>query len=131
MKEAVVALIRRQDGRVLCVWNKRFSGWCLPGGKVERDESRFDALVREVMEETGRDVATAAPIYSAWGTIDPSVRVFVYEVTLAASYLNDLQSEPDCPCGWLSEEAMVYESNPFASFYVEFFDRLKSGQLAG
>ena len=44
------------DGRVLLaryVSPKSESNWTLPGGKVEQSEDPFDAVIREVTEETG------------------------------------------------------------------------------
>ncbi|WP_302931771.1 NUDIX hydrolase [Actinomadura sp. NAK00032] len=49
-----------EDGRVLLaryVSPKGESNWTLPGGKVEQAEDPFDAVIREVAEETGYDAA--------------------------------------------------------------------------
>jgi len=51
-KAAAVSLIE-QDGRLLCVWNRRYEGWSLPGGMVEPGESPRQAQERELREETG------------------------------------------------------------------------------
>jgi len=45
-----------EDGRVLLARYLRPTGdshWTLPGGKVEQAEDPFDAVIREVAEETG------------------------------------------------------------------------------
>jgi ADP-ribose pyrophosphatase YjhB (NUDIX family) len=47
-----------EDGRVLLALyagGKREPQWTLPGGKVEHGEDPFDAVIREVAEETGCD----------------------------------------------------------------------------
>ena len=47
-----------EDGRVLVARHVRPSGestWTLPGGRVEHAEDPFDAVIREVAEETGCD----------------------------------------------------------------------------
>ena len=47
-----------EDGRVLlarCVSAEGDSTWSLPGGRVEHAEDPFDAVIREVAEETGCD----------------------------------------------------------------------------
>jgi 8-oxo-dGTP diphosphatase len=47
-----------EDGRVLlarCVSPTGDTNWTLPGGKVEHAEDPFDAVIREVAEETGCD----------------------------------------------------------------------------
>lgn len=50
--EAVAALVER-DGKILCVFNRRYNGWACPGGRVEDGETVGEALRRELFEETG------------------------------------------------------------------------------
>ncbi|MEO6511647.1 MAG: NUDIX hydrolase [Nocardioides sp.] len=51
--------IVREEGRVLLAhWNEGDRvGWTLPGGGLEPGEQPEDCVVREVLEETGYDVA--------------------------------------------------------------------------
>jgi 8-oxo-dGTP pyrophosphatase MutT (NUDIX family) len=47
------------DGRLLTVHHRRLDRWLLPGGHVELEDTEiWDAARREVMEETGVEVAT-------------------------------------------------------------------------
>src|SRR5437763_7977480 len=48
-----VALLRRDDGRLLFVDQRHSEGWALPGGLLRRGECPDDAVVREVEEEVG------------------------------------------------------------------------------
>ncbi|MFD9426433.1 MULTISPECIES: NUDIX hydrolase [unclassified Streptomyces] len=45
-----------EDGRVLLAHHVS-GNWTLPGGRVEHAEDPFDAVIREVAEETGCDAA--------------------------------------------------------------------------
>jgi 8-oxo-dGTP diphosphatase len=54
----VFAAILDESGRILCVrMNYAARTWTTPGGRVEPGESPLDALKREVLEESGLDVA--------------------------------------------------------------------------
>jgi ADP-ribose pyrophosphatase YjhB (NUDIX family) len=48
-----VAVLRRDDGRVLFVDQRHSEGWALPGGLLRRHEAPDDAVIREVAEEVG------------------------------------------------------------------------------
>jgi 8-oxo-dGTP pyrophosphatase MutT (NUDIX family) len=50
------AVILDGDGRVLLVHRRDLDLWNLPGGRVEPGETPWQAVVREVREETGLDV---------------------------------------------------------------------------
>ena len=53
----VVQAVVRDAQRVLLCERRELRGWELPGGAVQPGEADEDALVREVREETGLDVA--------------------------------------------------------------------------
>lgn len=46
-----------EDGRILLTKREDFEVWCLPGGSVEDEESLGESAMREVLEETGLEVA--------------------------------------------------------------------------
>ncbi|MBL7021731.1 NUDIX domain-containing protein [Patescibacteria group bacterium] len=50
------AIIPNKEGKVLLCHRDDLMKWNLPGGRMEKGESPWDAVVREVKEETGLDV---------------------------------------------------------------------------
>lgn len=56
----VFGIITDNEGRVLLCHRRDHDLWNLPGGGVERGESPWDALVREIKEETGLE---AEPVH--------------------------------------------------------------------
>jgi 8-oxo-dGTP pyrophosphatase MutT (NUDIX family) len=54
---SVVAVVRDARGRVLLQQRTKSGKWNLPGGSIDPGEAPADAVVREVREETGLDVA--------------------------------------------------------------------------
>ena len=64
-RAAAVSLIEEPTGRMLAVWNCRYSGWTLPGGKVEDGEALAEALHRELIEETGLFPVRSEHVYDA------------------------------------------------------------------
>jgi mutator protein MutT len=86
--EGVAAVIERA-GRLLAV--RRAEGivaagcWCLPGGAIEVGESPADAVVREVREEVGLDVAAVAAL-GHWVRPDGGLRITWWRVALADAH---------------------------------------------
>lgn len=66
---AVRAVIADDDGRILFVKRRDDGSWVMPAGGLELDEAPFDALRREVREETGLEVRSASlmAVYSFSG----------------------------------------------------------------
>jgi mutator protein MutT len=57
--EVAVGALAVDHGRLLCIRRGHGPGaglWSLPGGRVEAGESLYEAVVREVREETGLEV---------------------------------------------------------------------------
>jgi len=86
--------------RVLLTWyNGAEPSWTLPGGEVEFDESLEEAVVREVLEETGFHVRVGRPL-ATWSFTDDegprpprpykSVRI-VFEATVIGGTLGTVE----------------------------------------
>jgi len=129
-KQAAVAYIEdEEDGRLLCVWNRRAGGWSLPGGLVEDGEAVPEALGRELMEETGLLLWKSESIYSAeTATGEPGRASWVHVYRVSASG-KPCEREKGCPVTWLTR-AEFLKWSPFRDFYAKMFD-VVAGSKAG
>ncbi len=79
--ECVGAVISDDRGRIVVIQRGQPPSkwlWSLPGGRVETGETHDEAVVREVLEETGLDVALTGVL----GVVElPGVGDVVYAVT--------------------------------------------------
>jgi ADP-ribose pyrophosphatase YjhB (NUDIX family) len=134
-KRAAVSLIERNDGRLLCVWNRRYGGWSLPGGLVEDGETVEEAQARELYEETSLQTLSAEPLFDGPHKTAPTVgetgrgsRVHVFRV---AAHGLPREVETGCPVTWLTREEFLRWS-PFAAFYLDVFAAIDAkGEHAG
>jgi 8-oxo-dGTP diphosphatase len=107
---AAGALIRDQDGRVLCVKPNYRDYWTLPGGICEAGEAPHLCCAREVAEEVGLDVPVGRLLTIDWQLAlpeyGPSARpsmYFIFDggvvpasagIVLQADELDDYQFSP-------------------------------------
>jgi ADP-ribose pyrophosphatase YjhB (NUDIX family) len=130
VNHAAVSYVERGDGRILCVWNSRYGGWTLPGGKVEEGETIQAAQARELFEETCLRTLRALPLYTGETCVNnaPEDRgrlVHVFRVK-PESY-RAFQGEPGRPVVWFTRQEFL-RGSPFAEFYVEMFESLESDE---
>jgi 8-oxo-dGTP diphosphatase len=104
----LVGLIRGADGRWLV--NRRRPGthmagfWEFPGGKRRVDESRLEALCRELDEELGIEVLNATP----WLTLvhDYPDKCVLLDVWRVEDFRGEVIAREGQQCRWVSAEAL-------------------------
>jgi ADP-ribose pyrophosphatase YjhB (NUDIX family) len=133
---AAVSLVRNPAGEVLCVWNQRYHGWTLPGGKLEHGESSESAQARELLEETGMRTVNSRRVYTRTHRTptlpdhripSETVEVHVYIVQAEGDQREDdepWEVEPGCPVAWLAQSVLLALS-PFNAFYEGMFASLR------
>lgn len=121
-RKAAVAIIQRTDNHcVLCVWNKRYEAWGLPGGMVEEGEEPYNAVVREVAEETDLEVRCGILVFKGTHSLRPknnprdgrASEVYVYRCQAVGTPRG---AEDGCPVVWLTWSEFLSQS-PFGDFY--------------
>lgn len=129
---AAHALIQK-DGRFLATRRSAVNDykpgeWDVPGGTVHAGETMEQALVREVLEETGLEVSIVRPlaIYSNTGSL-PEKQYF--QATYLCQYVSGdvkLNPEEHDAHEWVSLEELG-DRNAIA-FVRDLLDRLKDGR---
>jgi 8-oxo-dGTP diphosphatase len=79
MTTAALAIVTdvRHPGRILCVWNRTYGTFGLPGGKVEPGEAEQTAVARELYEETGANPVLSTQVVRALGRLE-SASLYVW-----------------------------------------------------
>lgn len=119
MNKSAVSIVE-QGGFVLCVWNQRFNGWTLPGGKVEVGESIEECQARELMEET--DMCTRLAVLVYRGEHTHKLGTFMVSVFEVEAFGEPRGVEINCPVTWMTREDLIRQS-PFGDFYQRFIGK--------
>lgn len=107
----IVSAVVVQEGRVLMMREAKSScrgRWYLPAGRVERNESFEEAVIREVLEETGLHFKPTSIIYiDSQGT---NWFRFTFAGAITSGKLKTLQEEDSesMEAGWFSPEEIFH-----------------------
>jgi 8-oxo-dGTP pyrophosphatase MutT (NUDIX family) len=118
----VVALVI-MDQYVLAVSRRgRPDDLGLPGGSIEGEETPFDALVREVKEETNLDVHTAHHAFSRVDKTTAGKVAWAYVVTEWSG--EPKQMEDGISVQWVVPERLLEDNCTFQEYNRQFFEAI-------
>lgn len=129
MTQIALGIIRNEQGKVLIIQRiKEEKGegqsvlsWAFPGGKVEENETVEEAVVREVLEETGYVVNTVHTISKRQHPEFP-VFVFYIECEVEQEPPTDFSSDEINEVKWVTPKKLEeYFTSDLDTNVAEFF----------
>ncbi len=116
-----------KDDKVLCVWNRRYDGWMLPGGAVQTGEAPLVDAMRALKKETGLVASGLREVYAgelysgdAPSSSDPGRLSIVHVFVVTAFDGEPAEQETGSRVEWITIEEFV-QNVPFKAFYEIMF----------
>lgn len=118
---SVAGIVVRDDDRVLVIRREDNGHWEAPGGVLELDESFEDGVRREILEETGLEVAVQR-LTGVYKNLTHGIVALVYRCSPAAG---DTQPTAEArEVRWMTrEEVQSAMSSAFAVRVLDAFDQ--------
>lgn len=122
MIDVVAAIIRNDEGKILIAQrnlNKSQGGlWEFPGGKIESNETKEEAIVREIKEELNMDIVCDSYFdEKVYEYSDKTIRLIALNCTMINDRYEVLEHEQ---VKWISfDEFNDYEFAPGDIYFVK------------
>lgn len=114
LQVGVKALVKRGNAYLFLLRSKAFKSgpqkWDIPGGRIEPDEQLYDALKREINEETGMELTSVAELLAAQDIFVPEKDLRVVRLTYIAEADGDVAvSDEHESYRWMSLKEVLDE----------------------
>ena len=108
---AFIGAIIKQDKRTLIFYHNKFKLYIIPVGKIDKDESPYDTLLREMQEELAIEVLQAKIVFT--GLVDNRLynipgmsHATVYEITEYNGKITNAEPHKHNELLWLSNQQL-------------------------
>ena len=106
---AVGGLVVNEQGQILLLKSPRYGDWEFPGGQVEEGETLFQALKREILEETGVEVEVQSLVSVNSNTRKPPIVMMDFICKYVAG--EPRSSSESAKVEWFSREEALSKIN--------------------
>ena len=118
---SLIALINEENEVLISLrnFNKKYNGfWEYPGGKVEKNESIYDALIREVKEELGITLQETCSSPLAFSTEKTSETETLLLLFTSRKWFGHLEGKENQTLKWIKSDQLNNFKMPPANLFL-------------